>query len=181
MTCIVGFVKNGKVYMGADSAGISKIDLTVRKDPKVFINGSMIFGFTSSFRMGQLLQHSLKIPRHPKGMDSHKFMVTLFVDAVRKCLKTGGCAKSINDEEEAGTFLVGYKGQLYQIDSDYQVGMQAAPFMSVGCGESYALGALYALTGQKLRLEPNEMVEIALRAAEQYSGGVRGPFLIKEL
>jgi ATP-dependent protease HslVU (ClpYQ) peptidase subunit len=64
MTCIVGMVENGKVYIGGDSAGVSGFDYHIREDQKVFQNGDMIFGFTSSFRMGQLLQYSLKIPDH---------------------------------------------------------------------------------------------------------------------
>lgn len=51
MTCIVGLEHNGRVYIGADSAGVSGWDLTVRADKKVFRNGSFLFGFTDSFRM----------------------------------------------------------------------------------------------------------------------------------
>ena len=66
ITCIVGFSHLGKVYIGGDSAGLSGWGLTVRKDPKVFANGPCIMGFTSSFRMGDLLRYSLVVPeRHP--------------------------------------------------------------------------------------------------------------------
>jgi ATP-dependent protease HslVU (ClpYQ) peptidase subunit len=182
VTCIVGFMHNGKVIIGGDSAGVCKLDISIRNDPKVFINGPTIMGFTSSFRMGQLLHHKLKVPKQPKKMDDYKFMCTLFVDAVRKCLKAGGYAKEHNGEEEAGTFLVGYKGQLYKVDCDYQVAIQSAPYDSVGCGEQLALGALAALQeAGKTGLSPMHKVELALRAAQQYSAGVREPFIIKEL
>ena len=39
MTCIVGLVHGGKVYMGGDSAGVGGYCLTVRADEKVFRNG----------------------------------------------------------------------------------------------------------------------------------------------
>jgi hypothetical protein len=40
MTCIVAVKdKHGNITMGADSAGISGWDLTIRSDPKVFITG----------------------------------------------------------------------------------------------------------------------------------------------
>ena len=42
MTCIAGFVENGTVWMGADSAGVGGDDgLTVRADRKLFRNGPM--------------------------------------------------------------------------------------------------------------------------------------------
>jgi len=63
MTCIVGLVENGKVYIGGDSAGVAGLDITTRKDEKVFQKENMIFGFTSSFRMGQILRYSFKNPR----------------------------------------------------------------------------------------------------------------------
>lgn len=52
MTCIVGIVDNGKVYMGADSLGVGGLSKRVRKDPKLFRVGEFVFGYTSSFRMG---------------------------------------------------------------------------------------------------------------------------------
>ena len=52
MTCIVGLVENGKVYIGGDSAGVAGLDVRMRSDEKVFTKGNMIFGYTSSFRMG---------------------------------------------------------------------------------------------------------------------------------
>jgi hypothetical protein len=36
MTCIVGLVEEGKIYLGAVSAGVGGWSLTLRKDRKVF-------------------------------------------------------------------------------------------------------------------------------------------------
>lgn len=52
MTCIIGFIKNKKVYIGGDSAGVGGSHVTIRRDSKVFKNGNFIMGYTSSFRMG---------------------------------------------------------------------------------------------------------------------------------
>ena len=56
MTCIAGLVHDETVYLAGDSAGTSGWNLTVRADPKVFANDSYVMGFTTSFRMGQLLR-----------------------------------------------------------------------------------------------------------------------------
>ena len=175
MTCIVGLAEGGLVYMGGDSAGVSNLDIKVRADRKVFRNGPALFGFTSSFRMGQLLQHALTVPlRHPET-PLDKFMVTEFVDAVRGCLKAGGFATVSNGVEAGGIFLVGIEGRLFKIDSDFQVGEHIEPYMAVGSGEDYALGALAATEGQS----PQTRIETALAAAEKFSAGVRGPMHIE--
>src|SRR3546814_10742010 len=75
MTCIVGLVDDGKVYLGGDSAGVAGWSLTVRKDPKVFRVGDCIIGFTSSFRMGPLLAHSFQPPKWHDDYDVYEYMV----------------------------------------------------------------------------------------------------------
>lgn len=177
MTCIVGLIDNGNVYVGGDSAGVAGYGLTVRADEKVFINGEFIMGFTSSFRMGQLLRYSLKPPKYHPDVDITEYMVTDFIDAVRKCLTDGGYAEKKNEQEKAGTFLVGFMGKLFKIDSDYQVGVPSLPFDACGCGEDIALGSMYSNSS----LDPIERITQALEAAEQFSAGVRRPFVIKQV
>jgi ATP-dependent protease HslVU (ClpYQ) peptidase subunit len=173
MTAIVGLAQGGSVFIGGDSAGVAGLSLAVRADAKVFRNGRYLFGFTTSFRMGQLIRYSLTLPK-PKG-DLDSFMATTFIDALRECLKTGGWARKENDREEGGTFLVGVRGQLFTVHEDYQVGKPADGFAAVGCGDQIALGALYATAGTGLK--PRRRVKLALRAAERFSAGVRGPFV----
>lgn len=173
MTAIVGLVEGESVYIGGDSAGSYGYSLTVRADRKVFRNGQYIFGFTDSYRMGQLIRYGFTPPKPPKK-DLDRFMSTTFIDALRECLKTGGWAKKDNDREEGGTFLVGVAGRLFTIYSDYQVAQAADGYAAVGCGDDLALGALYATAD--LKLGPKRRVKTALKAAERFSTGVRGPF-----
>lgn len=173
MTAIVGLVHKGGVYIGGDSAGVSGLDLTVRADTKVFHNGPYLFGFTTSFRMGQLIHHALTPPK-PKGA-LERFMSTAFIDAVRSCLKDGGWARRENEREEGGTFLVGVRGRLFVVHSDYQVGQAADGYAAAGCGDQVALGALYATADSGMK--PRKRIKIALQAAERFSAGVRAPFI----
>lgn len=177
MTCIVGLVDNNKVYIGGDSAGVGDYDLTVRADAKVFRNGPFLFGFTSSFRMGQLLRYAFTPPKHDSDLGDYQYLVTVFIDAVRKCLKDGGFASKKEETEHGGTFLVGYRGHLYRIDADYQVGEAVDPFSACGCGYNVALGAMFASEGD----DPERRIRQALRAAERFSAGVRGPFVVEVL
>lgn len=177
MTCIVGLVDEGRVYMGGDSAGVGGLSLTIRADEKVFKKGEFIMGFTSSFRMGQLLRFKLEVPYHKPGLETYEYMVTEFVESVRRCLKEGGYARTNNGEDSGGTFLVGYRGELFMIGDDFQVGKPTERYEAVGCGEDLAKGSLFS----SLRLgegNPHERVREALMAAENFSAGVRGPFKI---
>lgn len=178
MTAIAGLVDNGKIYMGGDSAGSAGYFLQTRRDPKVFVTGDYIIGFTSSFRMGDLLRYSFKPPKAPAGPALDHFMRTKFIDALRKCLKDGGYASKTNETESAGTFLVGIAGRLFKVENDYQVAESADDYDACGSGQTAVLAAFYALN-ESLTLRPQARVRIALEAAAKFNSGVRGPFTVE--
>ncbi|MBZ4407107.1 hypothetical protein K8640_02705 [Myxococcus sp. XM-1-1-1] len=62
----------------------------VRSDVKVFTNGQYLIGFTSSFRLGQLLQDSFEpqVPEKPGSLV--RYMVVDFIDTVRATLEGQG-------------------------------------------------------------------------------------------
>lgn len=176
MTCIVGVIQKGKVYIGGDSAGVSGLDVTIRKDPKVFIVDDFVFGCTWSFRMIQLIRFSFKPPKRYEETDVYEYMCTAFVNELRNCFKNGGFARMNNSEESGGQFLVGYKSRLFEIHDDYQVGEPEKEYSAVGCGRSYSLGALDALD---ITISAEERIKKALEVAVYRSGGVRPPFIIE--
>ena len=139
MTCIVGLVSKGKVYIGADSLGSDGFTQQVRKESKVFKNGDFLIGCTSSFRMIDILKWKFNPPT-VKDDNLHKFMVTEFVDAVRTLFVENGY-NITSDDWRSGCFLVGIRGKLFSIESDFQVYEQ--DFYAVGSGAYHALGSLY--------------------------------------
>ncbi len=173
MTCIVGIRTGRRVLIGGDSAGVSGYEVSIRRDPKVARLPGYVIGFTTSFRMGQLLHHAFKPPAPPKR-DLFRFMVTQFVDSLRDCLKVNGWATTSAGQEVGGTFLVGCQGHLFRIDNDYQVGETACGYDAVGCGAELARGALYA--GGRAGFLPMYRARIALEAAAFGNSGVRAPF-----
>jgi len=160
--------------MGGDSAGVAHLDVTLRKDPKVFRNGECVIGYTSSFRMGQLLRFKFRPPLMKQGTDTFRYMCTSFVDEVRRTLKRGGFSEVDNNVERGGHFLVGFRGRIFEVASDFQVGEAVADYAALGCGDSYALGALEA----SAVIDPENRVRQALAVAEKFSGGVRPPFIV---
>jgi len=163
--------------MGADSAGVGGYYIERRADSKVFVNGEFIIGFTTSFRMGQLLRYGFCPPKPTEGKDIFEYMVTDFVDAVRNRLKSGGFAATKDGEESGGTFLVGYRGRLFNVQNDYQVAEQFGDYAACGCGQDIALGSMFSTKGKPTE----ERIRTALEAAEEYNAGVRGPFNILKL
>lgn len=173
MTCIVGIAHKDGVTIGGDSLGVGGYDCLNRADEKVFFNGEYLIGYTSSFRMGQILRYRFEPPQI-NTWDVRRFMATTFVDAVRKAFEDGGYLRKESGEESGGTFLVGVRGQLFQIEDDFQVGVPMSGYDACGCGARVAWGAL-AVTEH---LAPEDRVRTALEAAERHSAGVRGPFVI---
>ncbi len=174
MTCIVGLVHEDEVYIGGDSASVGGWVVHETSLPKVFRRGEFIIGYTTSFRMGQILQYNLKIPQKNGGSDQ-KFMVTVFAEAVRECLKDYGFAETKDNTESGGQFLVAFNQQLYYIGSDYQVNSYKEGYTAIGAGVEIALGALYAPT---ILTNPRERVKMALSAAAHHSIMVVPPFKI---
>ncbi len=143
MTCIVAVSHNGIVTMGCDSAGVDgHYNLSTRNDPKIFKVGDVLIGFTTSFRMGQLLGFNLHVPTYHKDTDVLGYLVVDFVDAVRTCLKDGGYSSISNNKEEGGEFLVGIFGRVFKIQDDFQIQENVCGFDACGCGAPYALGAM---------------------------------------
>jgi ATP-dependent protease HslVU (ClpYQ) peptidase subunit len=179
MTCIVGLIENGVAWLGADSCGSNGYDKVIRKDKKIFKlkDTSAIVGYTSSFRMGQLLMYSNNlIDKRDEPNINHEYLVKYFIPNVIKLFEDGGYSRNKSGEKEGGEFLLAYKDKLYKIESDYQVGESCDNYDACGCGEEYALGSLK--TTEDMNMTPKERIHKALESASKFSCGVAPPFYI---
>lgn len=185
MTIIIGIAHKGKVYMGCDSAAVDDWSSRSVANPKVFVRDGFIIGYTTSFRMGQLLQYDLVIPKvtHTDGM---KYMVSEFIPAVRGVLKSGGFAKVENNEERGGDFLVGFGGKLFTVEGDFNVMQNDDRYGDVmigaiGWGYPFALGAIGAFMDTSIvtsSLFPDNMIMKALQITGRFSSNVKEPYLV---
>jgi ATP-dependent protease HslVU (ClpYQ) peptidase subunit len=179
MTCIVGLEKDGIVYMGGDAAGTdSSFDINARQDEKVFLtpDNKMIIGFTTSFRMGQLLRYSFVPPKKIKKKPDMDYLVNDVMDSFRKIFSDKGFLRTIAPDS-GGNFLLGYNKRLYEVEDNFQVGLSFNPYRACGGGYKYALGVMYATPC----LGPTERIKLALDAATHHNAAVRPPYTIISL
>lgn len=182
MTCIAAVKHDNRIFIGGDSAGVAGYSLSIRSDTKVFSKldadkNTWVFGFTSSFRMGQLLHYNLSLPPVTQDTnDLHKFMVTKFVPALQGCLSSGGYQENDKGKLSGGTFIVGVRSELFIIEGDYQVALPENPYAAVGSGAQAALGSLF--TTQQQKHKPKQRILLALSAAEHCNAGVHAPFSV---
>lgn len=181
MTCIVGLVDKKRVWMGVDSLGVAGYSKTSREDMKLFkcagVENAMI-SYTTSFRMGQLLMYGEFFEEIEilKGKIDHKYMVTKFVPKIQKAFEDGGFGTAVSGEKTGGSFLVAFRGSLFCVASNYQIGVNSIGYAADGCGADLALGSLHATSS--LKMPPRERVLMALRAAVEFNAMVAPPFHI---
>jgi ATP-dependent protease HslVU (ClpYQ) peptidase subunit len=177
VTCIAALIDKGRVYMAADSAGTGGWTQNIRADGKMFaVSDDMLMGVCGSFRVRDLIKYKLPGLRYdPKQADVSHFIVTDLVEAIRQTLRDGGACHSENGIDEFdGAVLVAFRGKLFEIDNDFQVAEQTAPYHAVGSGADIAQGSLHTTHG--LKMSPRKRLERAMVASERFNAGVRGPF-----
>lgn len=172
MTCVIGLIHKKRIYMGADSAAVGRRFIRKTNLPKVFRKGPFLIGYCGSFRMGQVLEHSLKLPRQAAEQSDLDFMINGFIESARHILRGKGVVAVEQQKEKGGQFLVGYHGRLYSINSDFHVGDMLDGFDCIGSGAPIALGAMKALE----KLGPMQRIERALEITAYFASEVTGPF-----
>jgi ATP-dependent protease HslVU (ClpYQ) peptidase subunit len=175
MSCIVGMKDSQRVIIGGDSAVVASSTIQIDTCPKVFRlkiqQDEYLIGHTGSGRIGNVLRHAFIPPPFKRHEDLETYMVTRFVDALRKCWRRASF-------ERGAQMLVGFQGHVFWIEEDYQVGQPMQGYTAIGSGEDYALGALYATQFLDPPLDLEKRVRIALGAAAEHNVFVRPPFPI---
>lgn len=134
----------------------------------------MVFGFTSSFRMGQILRYSFFAPPRIEKISDMQYLVGNFIPSLIRTYSDHGFLSKSNDRNVGGVFLLGYRGELYKIEADFQVGIPVLDYDTCGCGDDLAKGCLFATEGK----DPKIRIEKALDAASMHSAGVAPPYKI---
>jgi len=183
MTCIVGFQKDDRVYIGGDSCGSTDDgQRCTRSDVKVFQNGPILFGCSASYRGLQLLHHALDVPDYDPRDDVMKYLVVDLVDAIRECFREhGALSKSEEDgntDESIVNALFAFQGKLYHIEGDFQIGKCYDGYDSTGCAAAYGQGVLHYFNSIEYAGPPACILKAALDAASTHNGAVAPPYVM---
>lgn len=173
MTCIVGIeTQDGKVVMGGDTLGSNWMGKTEFTQSKVYKHSKMIFGYTSTYRFGQIVElllddNSIYVPEDPK--DVYGWLVRTFIPKLQKEIK--------DCDVNCGNMLIGINGQLWEVQDDYSVLRAVTGFNSVGSGEAFAKGSVYSQVkindGLPKDIEDaTKMIKMSIEAAGNLSPSV---------
>lgn len=177
MTVIVGMEDGeGGFIMGADSfLGNHHTQQRVGEQKLAWVD-DVLFGFSGSVRMGQLVRYRLEIPDHPSDMSSDEWVATKLSDALKDCFEGHDFAKKKDGRSQGGFFLVGYRGGIYEAQPDYDLSRLREGYTATGAGWAVALGALRATPEE----DPLARVYLALEAACHHSPWCEPPLQIEE-
>src|SRR6266568_4800242 len=101
MTCIAAIIDPDKtIHMIGDAASTRGYwTVTTLKAPKICINHGFLIGSAGDARTSQLLRHAFVPPAIPEYMELEEYMSTVFVNALRDCLKEAGVARKSDEKE----------------------------------------------------------------------------------
>lgn len=182
MTCIIAYKFDDVVYIGGDSiaADMDTYSKDIIINPKVFKNGKFLIGYTTSFRIGQLLEYTLIPPKKNKKQDVMQYLCNNFIDEIRRLFVDNGY-DMLKSNSGGGTFLFAYKGDIYLVQNDYSILIVDTAYNAVGSGYKAALAAMNVLEEidpKCKRYSPEEKLQIAFRAVEKHNNSVAGPFIV---
>lgn len=153
-----------------------------------------VIGYTSSFRMADILWslidrahrfnpasddafpavtswYGATISMTGVDLERH-WVVNCFIPVIQQAFSEAGWQKVEHERRQGGDFLLGFEGRLFRIQEDYSVVEASEGYDAVGCGDKFAIGAMYVSNG----LEPEVRLKNALAAAEHHSAYVSQPF-----
>jgi len=177
MTLCIGIEQGRHVYIGADSASIAEDSYDVVRDPKVFLKNGWAVAHAGYWRLGDLLQYRLRLPKVPDNpADIVKTVKLDVVDELKKMIVENDIPMIEKDEPIDWFILIGAKGQLYLIDRSLHVERSKCKHNAIGTGAQYALGALDALDDSGLTA--HQRMTTAFEITARRCTAIRGPYPI---
>lgn len=170
MTCIIA-IKNadGSITLGGDKAASSDYESRVTTMPKIFKVGDFHFGYTTSFYMGQILQYGFSAPVRPVGISDHEYLFIHVRNALTNLFEREkfGVRDEKSIERRFGTFIIIYRGHVYEVQDNMSMLEYTDDVTVVGCGMHCALGAIYSLKQHVPDMSSEQMIRSALRSCSR--------------
>ena len=175
MSVVVGLVKDGHVYMAADTRALQDYEMSYCK--KLITSTHKQFGLWAIGASGYVrnleIAAELDLPtltRAQKKTTTLHDVSRAFFDAVREEVESRGVLNGGNSET---SFLLGVKGRLFSVDATFSL-REEENLCAIGSGSDYAEGALWALLTYCPDMPPEQMVRAAVESAAHYNVSVGG-------
>lgn len=183
MTCILGLEYDDHVYIGGDSITTNGWNKGIHIEHKVFRLDGFLIGSAGATRMRNLLQHELAIRIQAENESDEHYIVSGLSEAVRECLKGHGflTIEAGRDTAGMGALVIGYRGRLYWMGSEFDISRFEGGICAVGVGGDFAVAALRALMLTSDKIDPIPMMLQALAISGEYSAGVAPPYYVEVL
>lgn len=166
---IIGAVRIGdETYIGGDSRityGDTFIDAPGNE--KVFRVSGLVIGYCGDVRLGNILKHNFDPPPYIKSktvLDEQVYIVSVFTEHLRECLKDYGYAKGRDGRERGGDLIVCINDKIFDVSENYSV-TQHKGHVFIGSGDTYASGAFSSYMSIVEFPDAREGLKVALDAS----------------
>ncbi|EON7637319.1 hypothetical protein ABV23_RS02340 [Escherichia coli] len=158
MTCIIAYTDGNTSFIAGDKLGSNGFTKAIQTEPKVFekefikidesgLNRTkevMAMGYTSSFRMGQLLTYKLDLPEQQSNQTFSQYLVLEVIPRIRTLFKEEWGARDTTQDVGGGQFIILHNHTIYEVQGDFSVLQPKTQITSVGSGTYHAIAAMQA-------------------------------------
>lgn len=176
MTCIVAVKIKNEIAIGGDTLGSNGFNKTHYTNKKVFSNGEFTIGYTTSFIMGQVLEHLWRPPARMEGTSTQEYLIVDVIPSIRQCFSNNGINEHKDGLNEGGSFILVFEGDIYEVQPDYSIMKSEQDFVSVGSGTYHASACASTLLkhNNKLKLTAEQIVVESIKTASSMVTSVGG-------
>ncbi|GCJ80999.1 hypothetical protein [Escherichia phage BF17] len=158
MTCIIAHTNGVSSFIAGDKLGSNGFTKTVQTEPKVFekefiklhddgltrTKEVMALGYTTSFRMGQLLNYNLNLPEQDASQTFSQYLVLKVIPIIRQMFKEEWGARDASQDVGGGQFIILHNHTIYEVQEDFSVLQPKTRITAVGSGTYHAIAAMQA-------------------------------------
>jgi 20S proteasome alpha/beta subunit len=158
MTTIIGITDGRTMVLAGDRVASDGMTNLLSLTPKVYrLGDSVVMGFAGSWRGGEIAVEAVN-SLEVDGPDCNiSDMTTAIAEAWRE-------ADFKNDDT---SFLIGYSGQWFEIQSDLGHVEIWGDYHAIGSGSQFALGSLYTSVDS---LTARQRIAVAFEASHKWTG-----------
>lgn len=176
MTTIAALTHDGQVYMASDSCAIDYSRAYQLNEPKILKIGPLLIGLSGYLLDHDLIRYGWTAPTQGRDEDDDRYVRWTVARSLRDFIRNQRHLDTSRGHENAGWgCLIGLRGRLYALDSDFTITPLAEPYGATGSGGSYAMGVLHALAHTNSTLAPRERLDLAVQAACTLDPYTRAP------